>query len=394
MKVLVVFFDSSLGGTCRSALQMGKVWKELDYEVEFFAAKGTHPERKQLFAKIGTLIESVEQVDWDSLQVVNFHHGSWSPGLNTVAEMVVQRANGSTSRATLLTNNIFAVRDEVFNHWRGNRITGVLGFWAMHQYRAVSGSGAARSAIVPNPQDDSLFRPPSTSERDAARRRLNFSDSRYALRIGSPNTDKWSTTYTSLTKLVIADGHRAVYVGVPPDLAKSIETIQPGLCLPTCGDDLYIRDLYWASDVFVLDSRRGESFGNVALEALLCGLPVVYRARPYRDNTPWELRNVPGFTYVRGRKAWLRKCLQLLTKENFVDYDVIARSYGTEAVQNTVRSIIKGTTQSEATLNSAAIGRHAVSDLQISALDKLRIKILHNPVLARVKERRIKRIFK
>jgi glycosyltransferase involved in cell wall biosynthesis len=233
---------------------------------------------------------------------VHLHHGT-----RRNADVPVVQQLLAVEARLVLTHNVFASPWVTEVAPNAPVIEGVLGHWARRQLVQQRPSLSTRAAVLPNPQDLAFFRPPSTAERNEARAQYGLSaDHRAILRTGSPIEVKWSTAYEQLAQR-LQPRDRLLLVGAPPALASALSAgLDPRVqLLERTGNDEQLRRLYWAADVFAHDARRGESFGNVILEALGTGLPVVYRARPLRDNTPAELTGLPGFTYCRSRRVWL-----------------------------------------------------------------------------------------
>lgn len=391
--ILVVFSDSSLGGTSRSACLAGVAWKSRGYKVVFCSLSPIHPGRLASFDSVGSVISSLSVVNWSEVSAVHYHHGAWASGQVHAANNLIASVRGIERVPPLITNNIFAVEDSILAKWPGQRVTGVLGVWAAEQFRANSGHRSNVPFIIPNPQDSDFFHAPTGMEREDARALLGI-DGPCLLRIGSPHYSKWSPDYVALIDAANAAGIQTILVGVPDRLRLELDG-RPNLrIIDAINDDVQLRNLYWASDVFTVDALRGESFGNVIFESLLCGTPVVYRARVFRDNTPWELRRTNGFYYERRIRSWIGSSLYLSIKNRGrglvrVDADAVAESYSIAAVAEKLNEII--------CIMQASSSRHKVVSenrqrfLNPSFLDKIRIRVRHNPLVSKIKQRALAR---
>ena len=181
--------------------------------------------------------------------------------------------------------------------------------------------GAQRARIIPNGVDTSLFHPPTTADRVAARARLGLPDTavvfaftgRFVLLKG---LDLLLPAFRALLRAHGADSVRLVVVGsgelqeesiaealtpeqLGPDMARAVHLIPPT-------DE--VRPFLFASDVFVMPSRH-EGLSNALLEALACGMMCVLSDIPPHQ----ELRNAspgsPLYLFSSGDSGALRAAL-------------------------------------------------------------------------------------
>lgn len=369
--IVVAFADKSLGGTARSALESGKGWKLEGYEVVFLAVEGVHQQRLKEFASVGRIVGNASQVDGSKLAGVHLHHGlfdlngrrRWGPLL---------KAGQNWSSVPMIANNVFGSPNRFLKAWPGPLLTTVLGHWAARQYKAVHPRSLGEPQVVPNPQDFDFFRPPSQLERKLARDRLGLDDKVIILRVGSPLKGKWSRAYLRLARHLGPRFH-LLTVGTPAALRDLLSENAYCTHLDITGDSNALRDLYWASDAFALSARQGESFGNVIMEALGCGLPVIYQHRPFRDNTPWDFRHIPGFYLVRGDARWAEACLDGRGPTAQGSWqDPFALSSVAELLGKQLVAMSAGSELPRTTWPASPISRG----------DNLRLLVRHNPVMS------------
>jgi glycosyltransferase involved in cell wall biosynthesis len=301
-QVLLVFSDGSLGGTSRSAITAARAWKSLGLEVLFLLGKPVHPNRRSEIDEIGKVVDfdALEGGEWPG--VIHFHHGSWSPEQRNLARNLIVNVASSKNLPTLLTNNVFGVPDRDLDAWPGRRVVGVPSHWSKKQYLCGSVPWGRRPQVIvlPNAQDLRAFFPPTVTQSLQARQGFGLDSEDFVLlRVGSPIEDKWDPAYRDLVE---RHPHwRFIFVGAPPSLRFSGQNV---MHFDPTADVEKIRNFYWAADAFVHAAHRGESFGNVILESVACGLPVVTIRRPLRDNGPWEFAKRLNLVDSVSRRRW------------------------------------------------------------------------------------------
>ena len=309
--VLTVVADSTLGGVSRSALTMARLWIGAGYASAMFLPRRLAPDRVP-DPRVG-LYSHFSDVPWDHVALVHLHHMNFHPPERRDVRALMDHLRKAGLRVPLMTKNVFGSLDGVLNAWPGPRATTVLGRWVAMQYTYSSyGRRHPRPFVLPNAQNTTFFRPPTRGERLQAREALGLGTTPVILRVGSPRRNKWSLSgYAALASAAEQAGLRLVLVS-PPDEVRALVAKNPAVTLVDgVGDDLQLRRYYWAADAFALYAERGESFGNVLTEAILCGCPAVYRDRPLRDNSPRLFPPFAGLRIAPNDPAWIEATIAL-----------------------------------------------------------------------------------
>lgn len=387
MRVVLGVADTSLGGTSRSALLFASLWRQAGADVLIYSPAPLHPRRAGAASAQGVQISSsLSEVREFNPALVHLHHAAPSP--RTLA-WVDAFADALTTDVVILTHNVFG--QPLPLRLGSNVVIGVLGDWVNTQYRLQASRSKLPVRVMPNPQDFDFFRPPTAAERAQARAELGVSaDERVVLRVGSPTEEKWSKSgYHSL----------AIAVGSEPKVVMRLIGAPPSFDFPgprvtivheAIGDDALRRE-YWAADVFAHWAGRGESFGNVLLEALGTGLPVVYRAIRTRDNTPAEFRGLNGFEYVKTKSDWEKAVLRSAGR-SYLAFDAQLMRYSADAVRDRLREIVGG----ELSLSkSEQLQRRVLESLpkpkRLRLTDLAAVSVRHNALTALLKRLKLRR---
>lgn len=340
--VVILAYDPSLGGTSRSAVEFAKCWRSIGFEVWILPIAGLHPSRVNEAEQAGATVLLEGEARPPKIDVVHFHHTTIEPlALEVLGQLVAPDVTGSHPR--LLTHNVFAEDDSVLDALPVSRTVGLMSGWCSLQYRFARGifpGSRTRIIELPNPQDDRLFRPPSSGERLSARHSLATGAERVLLRIGSPIESKWHSSYIELASR-LPSSWLLILVGCPPALSSRLEPFPNVVVRPSVADDALLRKYYWCADVFVHAAVKGESFGNVIHESLLCDTPVVYLNRPFRDNSPIALGSIDGFDYENTQKTWVSRCLAAGAASKIGRHEVASIS-GRDAVAQKLEAWYEG----------------------------------------------------
>lgn len=383
MRVALGFSDSSRGGTSRSALLFADLWRAAGAEVLVYSPDKLHPDRAEAARRAGLVTtRSLSALQEFEPDLVHLHHGAPSAATLDWLRAVNARL---PEDVVVLTHNIFGQPLPV--DFGRRAVIGLLGDWVAAQYRLQSGSDLGNLRIVPNPQDFSHFRPPSIDERRTAREELGLLPSeRVILRVGSPSEEKWSLAgYRRLSATMDDGGTTRVRLIGAPTSHQALANERTFVTQKPVNDDSLLHE-YWAADVFAHWADRGESFGNVILEAMGTGLPVAYRAVRTRDNTPFEFRGLPSFHYTTSTRSWL-KVIETVHAADRSAPDGLTAFAAPTLVARLTRIVGSGPGGADAVYRTCLAAFALPSP--IGRVNLVRVALRHNPIAAIAKRLRL-----
>jgi glycosyltransferase involved in cell wall biosynthesis len=149
--------------------------------------------------------------------------------------------------------------------------------------REIQELGMPRPVVIPVGIDRGHFRPPTTTERAAARAALSVGDDFTVLYVGHLRklkaVDALVDAFAALARdvparLLVVGGSRGARDDVEAALRAQVGALGITESVRFAGVLRDPRSAYWAADAFVLPSTR-EGMPNTLVEALACGVPCI-----------------------------------------------------------------------------------------------------------------------
>jgi glycosyltransferase involved in cell wall biosynthesis len=240
--------------------------------------------------------EAIERaIEWGP-DIVHIHR----PGLADPITTSIMRSlvKDSRTKVKILETNVFSWPD----YSAGARFIDVhlhLSEWCLWKWRQWTRTIKPQplGTIVPYAVDTSNYFPEDKEAKSAYRRELGIPDDAFVFgRVGQANEPKWSITALRAFYQVARsfEDTYLLVVGLPEKYKRYVDSFEPSVRgrvvhIPFVAGDEQLRKIYNAMDVFIHSSHKGESFGLVLAEAMLCGVPVITLSTPSRDNSQIEV---------------------------------------------------------------------------------------------------------
>jgi glycosyltransferase involved in cell wall biosynthesis len=331
IRFLTIVSTLTRGGTERAAVNYALGYQRAGVPSAVLAYNGAGP-RKKMLDDAGIPV-FVGGPDSKSQSAAIEQARAWAPDiLHLNRPGLPDPLSGSILRALLhprlraFETNVFAYVDDT-----PDRLLFDLHFhlsqWSLWKWTIASKGlkGRAPGVVIPNLVDATAFSPSTPEQRDAYRDTLGIPHDAVVFgRIGQPLGGKWSP--------ILIDGFCAtaeqfpkawlVVVGCPKEFEPRIESLPQHVRarikqLPLVNTDAELQCYYGSLDVFAHASQKGESFGMVLAEAMLCGLPVITLSTPLRDNSQIEVvRNGITGLVVKNQREFTGAMLTLAKDEN------------------------------------------------------------------------------
>jgi glycosyltransferase involved in cell wall biosynthesis len=291
IKILTLVSDLGRGGTQRCAQNYALLYRDAGFSsiVATWAGSGVreHFLRAEnisvVAADIPGVLRSLAQI---RPTVVHIHRSDmWEKG--PIEIILTARKYG----CIVIQTNVFG-RPDYSSAAKAVHLDLQLSDWCYIKWRYTTlGYARPPSVVVPYFVNEHSFVRRSPVDCAEVRQRHGIPRDSFLIgRIGQPIAAKWSLDIVRASEQLMRTHSRVflLCVGAPAEIEERIRTSEfrnrMAFTAPIDKDD-ELSAYYSAMDVFAHSSQLGESFGMVLVEAMLCGVPIVTRARPFRDNS-------------------------------------------------------------------------------------------------------------
>lgn len=292
MRILTVVGNLGLGGTQRTAVRYAVMAKQLGHDCSVFTYQPGLERGPELDAAGIDLFAHPAGFDsalsWRP-DIVHFHRA----GDHQTHYSQMIRASKEAG-AKVVETNIFS-RPDYSPEGRMIDLHCQLTKWCWLRYQKRSWflRDDGPSVEMPNPADDFWASSQDNASRQRGRKLIGLPEDAFVYgRIAQPIASKWMESVLGAFGRV-AEVHPNAWLGLigpTPEFMVAADRLPPGIRAriaaysPIQGDQA-LADAYGAFDCFLHSAYGGESFGNVLVESLMCGIPVITEATLPRDNS-------------------------------------------------------------------------------------------------------------
>jgi len=290
MKILTVVCDLDKGGTQRAAQNFCEGYAKLGNDSRILTVYKAGIRAEELInEKIKVWIGFNEKilkeiVSW-APDVIHIHsHG--------IKKQIVFQMQRALPYAKYIETNVFSIPSDYMSILNYSY---QLSNWCQYLYLS-RGGRRDTSVIVPNPVKTINFNKTTKEDINNFKKKYKIPQEGFIFgRIGQHYYGKWSVYLIDLFEKFIKNVNSKSYlllVNPPKEIVEYINNKNLGkkvIVIDKITNDNELRQCYSAMDIFLHIANRGESFGMVLAESLLCKTPVITLNTPWRDNSQCEV---------------------------------------------------------------------------------------------------------
>ncbi len=290
MKILTVVCNLEKGGTQRAAQNFCEGYYELGADSKILAVSGGGIRVKELREKN---IDIWLDFNENTLSEIK----RWFPDVihihsHRIEESIIYKIKELLPTAKFIETNVFSIPS---NYAHIIDYSYQLSSWCEYLY-ASRGGKISKSLVLPNPVKTKNFYKSTEMEIINFKQKYNIPNNNFIFgRIGQHFYGKWSLYLIDLFKRFVNNvNNKCILLLINPpkeifDHIKVNKIKEKVVIINQITNDNELRNCYSAIDVFLHIANKGESFGMVLAESLLCKTPVISLNTPWGDNSQNEI---------------------------------------------------------------------------------------------------------
>ena len=328
MNILTVVFGLSKGGTEKAAQLFAQGYAKLGHSSKLLSLYHLGPRYEEL----KNSIQIFDGLNSKNIKLIK----NWRPDIIHIHSHGIKLRDITILLETLKSQNLKVIETNVFSYptpWSSKLdLSFQLSSWCQWLYEKRGGMKIPK-AIVPNMINPDFFYPRSNYEVEKFRDHYKIPRDAFVIgRIGQPFKGKWSHFLIDAFN-ELSDSNENLYlliVNAPvniTDLAKKSKNYNRIVIIDKLIGDQNLSIAYSSMNIFYLTAEQGESFGNVILESILSGTPVIALATPWGDNSQIEvLQNNIGGNVVHCNKSAIKLIKEYNNGNRNINFEIAINS--------------------------------------------------------------------
>lgn len=289
-KILTIVYSLGKGGVERTAQIFAESYAMLGMDSRVLATREGGVREQCLRDRgihywISSTSENIQGIEKWNPDIIHIHSHYFTPE-------DYKAFSSLFSGRSVVEQNIFSQP----NPWTAQmKVSFQMTHWCDWRFRKNKGALGVRTAIIPNATNIQAFSKCLPEQVVQFRNEYGIPKKSIVIgRIGQNHEGKWSPILIKMFDKLCKENNNLHLLLVNPPASiellarKSIFRDRITIIERIIGDK-NLSIAYSSIDIFALAAVRGESFGNVLAESMLCETPVVALSSPWRDNSQCEV---------------------------------------------------------------------------------------------------------